>query len=138
MPGKINPVVAEAVNQVHKQVVGNDAAVSAGAAEGQIDLNLYKPVLAHNFLESAELISNASQVFGERFVRKLEANEEYCESRVEQSMAMATSLNVHIGYDKASEVAKTALKEDKTVRDVVPEKGYLTEEEADEVLDPGK
>jgi len=123
MPGKINPVVAEAVNQVHKQVVGNDAAVSAGAAEGQIDLNLYKPVLAHNFLESAELISNASQVFGERFVRKLEANEEYCESRVEQSMAMATSLNVHIGYDKASEVAKTALKEDKTVRDVVLEKG---------------
>jgi len=138
MPGKINPVVAEAVNQVHKQVVGNDAAVSAGAAEGQIDLNLYKPVLAHNFLESAELISNASQVFGERFVRKLEANEEYCESRVEQSMAMATSLNVHIGYDKASEVAKTALKEDKTVRDVVLEKGYLTEEEADEVLDPRK
>jgi fumarate hydratase class II len=136
MPGKINPVVAEAVNQVHKQVVGNDAAVAAGAAEGQIDLNLYKPVLAHNFLQSAELLTNASEVFAERFVAKLEANEEVCEEQVERSMALATALNPTIGYDKASEVAKAALKEDKTVREVVLEKGYLTEEEADEVLDP--
>ncbi|MDQ2053928.1 MULTISPECIES: class II fumarate hydratase [Halobellus] len=136
MPGKINPVVAEAVNQVHKQVVGNDAAVSAGAAEGQIDLNLYKPVIAHNFLQSSELLSNASEVFAERFVAKLEANEEVCEEQVERSMALATALNPTIGYDKASEVAKTALKEDKTVREVVIEKGYLTEDEADEVLDP--
>ena len=138
MPGKINPVVAEAVNQVHKQVVGNDAAVAAGAAEGQIDLNLYKPVLAHNFLQSAELISNASSVFAERFVTPLEANRDHCEEQVEQSMALATSLNVHLGYDKASEVAKTALKEGKTVREVVLEKGYLDEDEADEVLDPRK
>ena len=134
----VDPVIAEAVNQVHKQVVGNDAAVSAGAAEGQIDLNLYKPVLAHNFLQSAELIANSSQVFAERFVDPLEANREHCEQQVEQSMALATSLNVHIGYDKASEVAKTALKEGKTVREVVLEKGYLDEEEADEVLDPAK
>ncbi len=138
MPGKINPVIAEAVNQVHKQVVGNDAAVAAGAAEGQIDLNLYKPVLAYNFLQSAELIANASTVFAERFVRPLEANEDHCAEAVDQSMAMATSLNVHLGYDKASEVAKTALKEDKTVREVVLERGYLTEGEADEVLDPRK
>ncbi|MFA1611201.1 class II fumarate hydratase [Halobellus rubicundus] len=136
MPGKINPVVAEAVNQVHKQVVGNDAAVAAGAAEGQIDLNLYKPVIAHNFLQSSELLANASEVFAERFVAKLEANEDVCEEQVERSMALATALNPTIGYDKASEVAKTALKEDKTVREVVVEKGYLTEEEADEVLDP--
>ncbi|MGQ4555674.1 aspartate ammonia-lyase [Halobellus sp. GM3] len=136
MPGKINPVVAEAVNQVHKQVVGNDAAVAAGAAEGQIDLNLYKPVLAHNFLQSAELLSNAAEVFGERFVAKLEANADVCEEQVERSMALATALNPTIGYDKASEVAKTALKEGKTVREVVVEKGYLSEDEADEVLDP--
>ncbi|NEU56846.1 aspartate ammonia-lyase [Halorussus sp. MSC15.2] len=136
MPGKINPVVAEAVNQVHKQVVGNDAAVSAGAAEGQIDLNLYKPVLAHNFLQSAEMLANASEVFGEKFVRKLEANEEHCEEQVEQSMALATALNPHIGYDKASDAAKTALKEGKTVKQVVVEKGYLSEEEAEEVIDP--
>jgi fumarate hydratase class II len=136
MPGKINPVVAEAVNQVHKQVVGNDAAVSAGAAEGQIDLNLYKPVLAHNFLESANMLANASTVFAEKFVAKLEANEDHCEERVERSMALATALNPTIGYDKASEVAKTALKEGKTVKEVVVEKGYLGEEEADDVLDP--
>ena len=136
MPGKINPVVAEAVNQVHKQVVGNDAAVSAGAAEGQVDLNLYKPVLAHNYLESASMIANAAEVFGERFVAKLEADEEHMQERVEQSMALATALNPAIGYDKASKVAKQALAEDKTIREVVLEEGYLTEEEADEVLDP--
>ncbi len=138
MPGKINPVVAEAVNQVHKQVVGNDAAVSAGAAEGQIDLNLYKPVLAHNFLESANILANSSETFAEKFVRKLEANEEHCADRVEQSMALATALNPAIGYDKASEVAKAALKESKSVRQVAIEKGYLSEAEADEVLDPAK
>ena len=136
MPGKINPVVAESVNQLHKQVVGNDAAVSAAAAEGQIDLNLYKPVLAHNFLQSAKLIANGSEVFAERFVAKLEANEEYCAEQVEQSMALATALNPAIGYDKASKVAKQALAEDKTVKEVAVDEGYLTEAEADEVLDP--
>ncbi|WP_372910959.1 class II fumarate hydratase [Salinigranum sp.] len=136
MPGKVNPVVAEAVNQVHKQVVGNDAAVSAGAAEGQIDLNLYKPVLAHNFLESAQLLSNSAEVFAERFVAKLEANEDHCADQVERSMALATALNPAIGYDKASKVAKQALAEGKTVREVAVDEGYLTEEEADEVLDP--
>ncbi|MFC7071979.1 class II fumarate hydratase [Halovenus rubra] len=138
MPGKINPVVAESVNQVHKQVVGNDAAISAGAAEGQIDLNLYKPVLAYNFLQSAKIIANSSEVFAERFVAKLEANREHCADKVQQSMALATALNPAIGYDKASEVAKAALKEDKTVREVAVEKGYLTADEADEVLDPAK
>ncbi|RJX42036.1 aspartate ammonia-lyase [Halonotius aquaticus] len=136
MPGKINPVVAEAVNQLHTQVVGNDAAVSAGAADGQIDLNLYKPVLAHNLLQSAELIANGSEVFAERFVAKLEANEEHCADQVEQSMALATALNPAIGYDKASKVAKQALAEGKTVKEVAVDEGYLTEEEADEVLDP--
>jgi fumarate hydratase class II len=138
MPGKINPVVAEAVNQVHKQVVGNDAAVAAGAAEGQIDLNLYKPVLAHNFLESARLLTNASEVFAEKFVAKLEADRETCTTQVEQSMALATALNPSIGYDKAAKVAKQALDEGKTVMEVVVAEGYLTEEEAAEVLDPAK
>jgi fumarate hydratase class II len=136
MPGKINPVVAESVNQLHKQVVGNDAAVAAGASEGQIDLNLYKPVLAHNLLESTALIANGSEIFAERFVDKLEANEAYCAEQVEQSMALATALNPAIGYDKASKVAKKALAENKTVRQVAVDEGYLTEAEADEVLDP--
>jgi len=136
MPGKINPVVAEAVNQVHKQVVGNDAAVSAGAAEGQIDLNLYKPVLAHNVLQSTSMLANASEVFAERFVAKLDANEAVCTEQVERSMALATALNPAIGYDKASKVAKQALAENRTVREVAVDEGYLTEAEADEVLDP--
>ncbi len=138
MPGKINPVVAEAVNQVHKQVVGNDAAVNAGAAEGQLDLNLYKPVLAHNFLQSTKLLANGSEVFAEKFVAKLEADREHCEERVQQSMALATALNPAIGYDKASKVAKKALAEGKTIREVVLEEGYLDEDEVDEVLDPAK
>jgi fumarate hydratase class II len=136
MPGKINPVVAEAVNQVHKQVVGNDAAVAAGAAEGQIDLNLYKPILANNFLQSARLLANGSDVFAEKFVAKLEADREHCAERVEQSMALATALNPAIGYDKASKVAKQALDEGKTVKEVVVDEGYLSEDEAEDVLDP--
>jgi fumarate hydratase class II len=128
--------LAEAVNQVHKQVVGNDAAVAAGAAEGQIDLNLYKPVLAHNFLQSATVLANGSEVFAERFVAKLEADREHCEERVEQSMALATALNPAIGYDDASKVAKRAMAEGKTIREVVLEEGYLSAAEADEVLDP--
>jgi fumarate hydratase class II len=138
MPGKINPVVAEAVNQVHKQVVGNDATISAGAAEGQIDLNLYKPVIAYNFLQSAKLLANGSEAFAEKFVAKVEANREHCEERVHQSMALATALNPAIGYDKASKVAKQAMEEGRTIREVVVEEGYLSEEEADEVLDPAK
>jgi fumarate hydratase class II len=138
MPGKINPVVAESVNQVYAQVVGNDAAVSTGAANGQIDLNLYKPVIASNFLESAELIANASGTFATKFVAKLDADQQYCEERVQQSMALATALNPAIGYDKASKVAKKALAEDKTIREVVLEEGYLDEDEVDDVLDPRK
>ncbi|MFB6256506.1 MAG: lyase family protein, partial [Haloplanus sp.] len=136
MPGKINPVVAEAVNQVHAQVVGNDATVSAGAAGGQLDLNLYKPVIAYNFLQSAAILANAAEAFAEKFVVKLEANEGHCADAVERSMALATALNPAIGYDRASEVAKAALKEGKTVREVAIEKGYLTASEADAVLDP--
>jgi fumarate hydratase class II len=136
MPGKINPVVAEAVNQVHKRVVGNDATIAYGAAEGQLDLNLYKPVLAQDFLDSSKLVANAAEVFGERFVAKLEADREHCEAQVEQSMALATALNPHIGYDAVAKVAKRALEEGKTVREVAIDEGYVTPEEADEVLSP--
>ena len=136
MPGKINPVVAETVNQVHKQVVGNDATVSTGAGRGELELNLYKPVIAHNFLESARLLTNAAEAFGEKFVAKLEANEDYCREQVDRAMALATALNPAIGYDDASTVAKKALKQGKSVREVAITEEYLTESEADDVLDP--
>jgi fumarate hydratase class II len=136
MPGKVNPVVAEAVNQVHARVAGNDATVAAGASRGQLDLNLYKPVLAHTTLRSVHLLTNAAETFAERFVARLDANEEACAAAVERSMALATALNPAIGYDKAATVAKRALAEDRTVREVAIAEGYLTAEEADEVLDP--
>lgn len=135
MPGKINPVIAEAVNQVHKQIVGNDTAIHAGAARGELDLNLYKPVIAHNFLQSCEVLANAANVFASRFIVKLEADEETCSTQVERSMALATALNPAIGYDRAAEVAKAALAEDKTVREVVIEREYLDEDEVATVLD---
>ena len=136
MPGKINPVVAESVNQLHAQVIGNDATVSAGAVRGELELNLYKPVVAYNFLQSARLIANGAETFAQRFVAALEANEAYCRERVERSMALATALNPAIGYDAASTVAKRALAENRSVREVAVEEGHLTEAEADEVLDP--
>ncbi len=136
MPGKINPVVAEAVNQVHKRVVGNDATVAAGAAEGQLELNLYKPVLAYDFLDSARLIANTAETFAERFVAPLEVNEARVADQVERALALATALNPHIGYDKAAEVAHEAHESGRSIREVVLEKGYLSPEEADEVLEP--
>jgi fumarate hydratase class II len=136
MPGKVNPVVAEAVNQVHARVVGNDATVEAGASRGQLDLNLYKPVLAQTFLESTRLLANAAETFAERFVDRLAVDEAECARQVERSMALATALNPAIGYDAASKVAKQALAEGRTVREVAVAEGYLTDEEADEVLDP--
>jgi fumarate hydratase class II len=138
MPGKVNPVIAEAVNQVHVRVVGNDATVEAGASRGQLDLNLYKPILAQTFLESTHLLANAAETFAERFVDRLDVDADECARQVDRSMALATALNPAIGYDAASRVAKQALAEDKTVREVAVAEGYLTEEAANEVLDPEK
>ena len=138
MPGKINPVIPEAINQIHKQVVGNDAAIAAGAASGQLELNLYKPVIAHNFLESARILGNGSQVFADRFIAPLEADRAHIAAQVEESMALATALNPHIGYDNAAKAAKAALDEGKTVREIVIERDYLSEAEADAILDPQK
>jgi fumarate hydratase class II len=95
-------------------------------------------VLAYNFLQSAKILANSSEVFADRFVDRLEADRDHCAERVEQSMALATALNPAIGYDKASTVAKKALKEGKTVEEVVVSEGYLSEAEAEEVLDPAK
>ena len=135
MPGKINPVMAEAVNQVHKRVIGNDMTIAYGAAEGQLELNLYKPVLANDFLNSTKIISNVAVVFAEKFIDLLSANKEKCENQVEWSMALATSLSPHIGYDKAAKIAKEAYVNEKTVREVAIEMGEISEADADDMLD---
>ena len=135
MPGKINPVMAEAVNQVHKRVIGNDMTIAYGAAEGQLELNLYKPILANDFLNSTKIISNVAVVFAEKFIDLLSANKEKCENQVEWSMALATSLSPHIGYDKAAKIAKEAYVNEKTVREVAIEMGEISEADADDMLD---
>ena len=136
MPGKVNPVIAEAVSQVHARVIGNDATIEHGASAGQLELNLFKPVLADTLLESITLLAAASERFAKRFVRPLEAHADRCAQQVDRSMALATALAPAVGYDEAATIAKTALAEEKTIRTVAVEQEYLTPAQADELLDP--
>jgi fumarate hydratase class II len=138
MPGKVNPVIPEMVCQVSAQVIGNDAAVTVGGLTPGLDLQTMMPVMAHNLLQSIRLLARAAAVFRERCVEGLEADEERCGSLVELSTAIATRLNPIIGYEKAAEIAKKAYAERKTVKQVVVEEGILSEEEAEEILDPAK
>jgi fumarate hydratase class II len=139
MPGKVNPVLCEAVCQVVAQVVGNDAAVAWGGAAGNFELNVMLPVIARNVLESIRLLANVSRVFADRCIAGIEANVERCREYAESSPSIVTPLNHYVGYDEAAKIAKQALAERKTIREVVIERGHvpgaLTEEKLDEVLD---
>ncbi|WP_017614871.1 class II fumarate hydratase [Nocardiopsis salina] len=140
MPGKVNPVLCEAMLQVSSQVVGNDAAVAFGGASGNFELNVQLPMIARNVLESVRLLSNVSRVFADRCVAGIEANEEQCRTYAESSPSIVTPLNRYIGYEEAAKVAKQSLKEKKTIREVVRERGYiqdgkLTEAQLDDALD---
>ncbi|WP_150245391.1 class II fumarate hydratase [Nocardiopsis quinghaiensis] len=140
MPGKVNPVLCEAMLQVSSQVVGNDAAVAFGGASGNFELNVQLPMIARNVLESIRLLSNVSRVFADRCVAGIEADTEQCRVYAESSPSIVTPLNRYIGYEEASKVAKQSLKEKKTIREVVVERGYvedgkLTEAQLDEALD---
>jgi len=137
MPGKVNPVMSEMVLQVAAQVIGNDATVAWAAAMGStFELNVMMPVMAYNLLQSIDLLSNAARVFADRCVAGLEANRERCESLVEQSLAMCTSLAPLVGYDKAAEIAKESFKTGKTVRQIAIERKVLPEAELKKALDP--
>ncbi len=139
MPGKVNPVLCEAVCQVVAQVVGNDAAVAWGGADGNFELNVMLPVIARNMLESIRLIANVSRVFADRCIAGIEANVERCREYAESSPSIVTPLNHYVGYDEAGKIAKQALAERKTIREVVIERGHvpgaISEEKLDEVLD---
>jgi fumarate hydratase class II len=139
MPGKVNPVLCEAVCQVVAQVVGNDAAVAWGGAAGNFELNVMLPVIARNVLESIRLLANVSRVFADRCIAGIEANEERCREYAESSPSIVTPLNDYVGYDEAAKIAKQALAERKTIRAVVIERGHvpgtLSEDKLDEVLD---
>ncbi len=140
MPGKVNPVIPEAVCQVVAQVVGNDAAVAFGGAAGNLELNVMLPVIARNLLESIRLLANVSVLFADRCIDGVTANVERCLELAESSPSVVTPLNRFIGYDEAAQVAKQSLKERKTIKQVVLERGYvedgkLTEAELDAALD---
>ncbi|MDQ6954709.1 MAG: class II fumarate hydratase [Mariprofundaceae bacterium] len=136
MPGKVNPVIAESMAQVCAQVIGNDAAIAFGGASGLLDLNVMLPVMAHNLLESETILANAVMMFADKCMVGLEANREKCEQQIEWSMSMVTSLAPILGYDKASALAKQAVKEGKTVRALCVELGLFSESELNTLLDP--
>jgi fumarate hydratase class II len=139
MPGKVNPVLPEAVTQVAAQVIGNDAAVAFGGASGAFELNVYIPMMARNVLESLKLLANVSVLFADKCVVGLEANVEHLKTLAESSPSIVTPLNSAIGYEEAAAVAKQALKEKKTIRQTVIDRGLigdkLSEAELDKRLD---
>jgi len=140
MPGKVNPVVCEAVRQVSAQVLGNDAAVGFAGSQGDFELNVMLPVIARNLLESIRLLAAVSRLLADRCVAGLEANVALLKEYAESSPAIVTPLNRYLGYDEAAAIAKQALNESKTIRQVVIERGHvaqghITEEQLDESLD---
>ncbi|MEU3475534.1 class II fumarate hydratase [Rhodococcus sp. NPDC006774] len=139
MPGKVNPVLPEAATQVAAQVIGNDAAVAFGGASGAFELNVYIPMMARNVLESFKLLANVSVLFADKCVVGLEANVEHLKTLAESSPSIVTPLNSAIGYEEAAAVAKQALKEKKTIRQTVIDRGLigdkLSEAELDKRLD---
>lgn len=138
MPGKVNPVIPEAVRMVCAQVMGNDTVIAVSNAMGDFQLNVMLPVIAHNIIGSITILANASRLLAEKTIAGFEVNEEHIRELLQKNPIIATVLNPVIGYDKAAEVVKKALSEKKPVRQVVVEMGYLTEEEARKVIDPLK
>jgi len=137
MPGKVNPVMCESMMQVAARVIGNDQTIAySGATGGQFQLNIMMPVMGQTTLESIHLLSAATRAFVEFCAVEMEANEVACEASVEQSLAMVTSLNPHIGYEMAAKIAKMAFASGKTVREVCREEGILPEATLREALDP--
>jgi fumarate hydratase, class II len=136
MPGKVNPVMCESMMMVCAQVFGNDAAVTWAAANGNFELNVMMPVMAHDLLESIRLLTNVVEVFCDKCVLGIQANKARCEELVELSMAMVTALAPKIGYDRAAEIAKESVRTGKTVRELCREKKVLPVKELDRVLDP--
>ncbi len=138
MPGKVNPVMAEMLNMICFQVIGNDTAVAYATQASQLELNVMMPVIAYNLLDSLEILSNGIIAFNDKCVRGIKVDKKRCRDYANATLAMATALNPLIGYASASEVSKEAFRTGKTVKCLVVEKGILDEKEADRVLDPAK
>ncbi|HLV29649.1 MAG TPA: class II fumarate hydratase [Burkholderiaceae bacterium] len=136
MPGKVNPTQCEAMTMVCVQVFGNDAAVAFAGTQGNFQLNVYKPVMVHNVLESIELLGDACLAFDEHCARGIEPNRDRIAENLEKNLMLVTALNRHIGYDKAAAIAKKAQKEGTTLRQAALELGYVTEEQYEQWIVP--
>jgi aspartate ammonia-lyase len=136
MPGKVNPVIPEVVNQVAFEVIGNDVTVTLAAEAGQLELNAMEPVIAYNLFTSIDMLARACRTLAERCIRGITANRERCRWMVENSIGLVTALNPYIGYEKATEIANEAMQTGGSVYRIVLEKGYLSQEELDEILSP--
>jgi len=138
MPGKVNPSIVEAFKMSCFQVLGNDEAVSMAAKEGDLELNVMAPVIAKNLFEALDVMRRATAMLRERCVEGIEADEERIDELFSGSTATATALNPYLGYDLTADVVKEALESDSSIREAVIDRGYLTEAEADKLLDPGR
>lgn len=138
MPGKVNPVIEEATNMVAAQVIGNDAAITVGGLNGNFELNVMLPVVAHNLLQSIELLTNNSRNFADRSVSRLTVREDKIKDKVMKNPILVTALNRIIGYDLAAKIAKTAFAEERSLIDVALEMTNLSKEELESSLDPMK
>lgn len=136
MPGKVNPVMCEVVNQVAFQVIGNDHTISFASEAGQFELNVMEPVLVFNLHQSLSMMANVFKVFKDYCIDGIEANEEVCKNYVERSVGIVTALNPHIGYESATKVAKEAMETGRSVRELCLHYNLLTEEELNEILNP--
>jgi fumarate hydratase, class II len=138
MPGKVNPVIPESLLQVCAQVMGNDLAITLGGQSGSFELNVMMPMIAHNLLQSIQILANGVRVFDEKCARGIEANIARINETVERSLMLATPLAPVVGYDKAAEISKKAFTQNKTVREVALETLDLSKEQLNEILDPSK
>jgi fumarate hydratase class II len=135
MPGKVNPVIPEAINMVAAQIIGNDTTVAVAGLNGNLDLNVMMPVIAHDLLQSLELLGNATRVFAEQCVTGIKANEARCRAYGERTAALVTALAPVIGYDAAAKVCKKAIAEDISIREAVLAEGLIDEARLDQLLD---
>ncbi len=134
MPGKVNPVIPEMVMQVSAQVIGNDNTITFSSSNGNFELNTMLPVMAHNLLESIELLTTSTDVFEKKLINDLKANTEKLDENIQKNSILVTALVPVIGYDKSAEVAKEAMSQNKTIKDVLLEKNLISSEEIDELL----
>ncbi|MEA1882542.1 MAG: class II fumarate hydratase, partial [Candidatus Marinimicrobia bacterium] len=136
MPGKVNPTQAEALTMVCTQVIGNDVTITTAGASGHFELNVYRPVMAYNIIQSIRLLAEASVSFADNCVAGIKANEERIHANLHNSLMLVTALNPHIGYDKAAEVAKKAHKDNTTLKEAIIDLGYMSGEDFDKLVDP--